>query len=46
MKYLKINLGLQILVWHTQTKKNEPSKPLDISKYNDTNIIALKQILV
>ncbi|GJQ67002.1 GlcAT-P [Trypoxylus dichotomus] len=36
----------KIFVWHTQTKKNEPSQPLTASKYNDTNIVALKKILV
>lgn len=36
----------KILVWHTQSKKNEPSLPVDISKFNNTNILKLKQILV
>ncbi|CAH1378175.1 hypothetical protein MTP99_019538 [Tenebrio molitor] len=36
----------KILVWHTQTKKNEPSQPLDFAKYNNTNLVMLKQILV
>ncbi|EFA11078.1 Galactosylgalactosylxylosylprotein 3-beta-glucuronosyltransferase P-like Protein [Tribolium castaneum] len=36
----------KILVWHTQTKKNEPSQPLDLAKYNSTNLVMLKQILV
>lgn len=36
----------KILVWHTQTKKNEPSQPVDTSKYNNTNILTLKTILV
>lgn len=53
-KVRKINLmqpklhlcTFQILVWHTQTKKNEPSQPVDTSKYNNTNILTLKTILV
>lgn len=36
----------RILVWHTQAKKNEPALPVDYTKYNNTNIIALKNILV
>lgn len=36
----------KILVWHTQTKKNEPSLSVDSNKYNNTNIMALKQLLV
>ncbi|XP_018566510.1 galactosylgalactosylxylosylprotein 3-beta-glucuronosyltransferase P isoform X3 [Anoplophora glabripennis] len=36
----------KILVWHTQTKKNEPSLPLDMAKYSNTNLIKLKKILV
>ncbi|XP_063928430.1 galactosylgalactosylxylosylprotein 3-beta-glucuronosyltransferase P-like isoform X2 [Zophobas morio] len=36
----------KILVWHTQTKKNEPSQALDFAKYNNTNLVMLKQILV
>ncbi|XP_060515804.1 galactosylgalactosylxylosylprotein 3-beta-glucuronosyltransferase P isoform X2 [Cylas formicarius] len=36
----------KILVWHTQTKKNEPSWALDYSKYNNTNLVSLKSILV
>ncbi|XP_074041188.1 galactosylgalactosylxylosylprotein 3-beta-glucuronosyltransferase P isoform X3 [Leptinotarsa decemlineata] len=35
-----------ILVWHTQTKKNEPSLPLDMAKHNATNLVMLKKILV
>lgn len=36
----------KVLAWHTQTKKNEPSKPLDMKKYNNTNLVILKQIIV
>ncbi|XP_026474361.1 galactosylgalactosylxylosylprotein 3-beta-glucuronosyltransferase P-like [Ctenocephalides felis] len=36
----------KILAWHTQTKKNEPSLPLDLKKYSDTNLVELKKILV
>lgn len=36
----------KILAWHTQTKKNEPSKSLDMVKYNNSNLILLKQIIV
>ncbi|XP_019869458.1 galactosylgalactosylxylosylprotein 3-beta-glucuronosyltransferase P isoform X2 [Aethina tumida] len=35
----------KIYVWHTQTKKNEPSSPL-ADKFNNTNVYLLKQILV
>ena len=43
---LIINLLLQILVWHTQSKKNPNAMALDMSKYNSTNLVHLKQILV
>ncbi|XP_072401937.1 galactosylgalactosylxylosylprotein 3-beta-glucuronosyltransferase P-like [Diabrotica undecimpunctata] len=36
----------KILVWHTQAKKNEPSLPLDMVKYNNSNLVMLKKILV
>ncbi|XP_076261203.1 glucuronyltransferase P isoform X2 [Rhynchophorus ferrugineus] len=36
----------RILVWHTQTKKNEPSLALNYNKYNNTNLVSLKNILV
>ncbi|XP_044764782.1 galactosylgalactosylxylosylprotein 3-beta-glucuronosyltransferase P isoform X2 [Coccinella septempunctata] len=36
----------KILVWHTQAKRNEPSQPLDFAKYNNTNLVLLKHILV
>ncbi|XP_066158235.1 galactosylgalactosylxylosylprotein 3-beta-glucuronosyltransferase P isoform X2 [Euwallacea fornicatus] len=36
----------RILVWHTQTKKNEPAWPLDYSKHNNTNLVSLKNILI
>ncbi|CAG9855290.1 unnamed protein product [Phyllotreta striolata] len=36
----------KILVWHTQTKKNGPSLPLDMAKHNNTNLVMLKKILV
>lgn len=37
---------LQILVWHTQTKKNAPAAAVDLFKYNNTNILKLKDQLV
>ncbi|XP_046988273.1 galactosylgalactosylxylosylprotein 3-beta-glucuronosyltransferase P-like [Schistocerca americana] len=40
---LKANNCTKVLVWHTQTKKNEPSAPLDIKKYNNTNLVLLKK---
>lgn len=36
----------KVLVWHTQTKKNEPSAPLDAKKYGDTNLVTLKRQIV
>lgn len=36
----------QILVWHTQTKKNEHALPLDEQQYGDTNIVQLMKMLV
>ncbi|CRK97451.1 CLUMA_CG010840, isoform A [Clunio marinus] len=36
----------QILVWHTQSKKNPNAMALDMTKYNNTNLVELKQILV
>lgn len=36
----------KILVWHTQTKKNMPPKPLDMRKYNNTNIVMLNELIV
>ncbi|CAI6353780.1 unnamed protein product [Macrosiphum euphorbiae] len=36
----------KILVWHTQTKKNEPSLNVDKEKYKNTNILSLKDIIV
>ncbi|KAL0268082.1 UNVERIFIED_CONTAM: hypothetical protein PYX00_010153 [Menopon gallinae] len=43
---LKADNCTKILVWHTQTKKNEPSMAVDMHRYNNTNIIKLKKILV
>lgn len=37
---------MQILVWHTQSKKNQNALALDMGKYNNTNLVQLKQILV
>lgn len=37
---------IQILVWHTQSKKNPNAMALDMGKYNNTNLVHLKQILV
>ncbi|KAG5877263.1 hypothetical protein JTB14_009759 [Gonioctena quinquepunctata] len=36
----------KILVWHTQTKKNEPSSSLNMTKFKSTNLVELKKILV
>ncbi|XP_049772457.1 galactosylgalactosylxylosylprotein 3-beta-glucuronosyltransferase P-like [Schistocerca cancellata] len=43
---LKANNCTKVLVWHTQTKKNEPSAPVDIKKYNKTNLVLLKKQIV
>ncbi|CAL7940025.1 unnamed protein product [Xylocopa violacea] len=32
----------RVLAWHTQTKKNEPSAPLDMKLYGETNLVKLK----
>ncbi|XP_020282830.1 galactosylgalactosylxylosylprotein 3-beta-glucuronosyltransferase P-like isoform X1 [Pseudomyrmex gracilis] len=36
----------KVLAWHTQTKKNEPSAPLDMKMYGATNLVKLKQQIV
>ncbi|XP_011148820.3 galactosylgalactosylxylosylprotein 3-beta-glucuronosyltransferase P [Harpegnathos saltator] len=36
----------KVLAWHTQTKKNEPSAPLDMKLYGTTNLVKLKQQIV
>lgn len=36
----------RVLAWHTQTKKNEPSVPLDMKLYGETNLIQLKAQIV
>ncbi|XP_018394226.1 PREDICTED: galactosylgalactosylxylosylprotein 3-beta-glucuronosyltransferase P-like isoform X1 [Cyphomyrmex costatus] len=36
----------KVLAWHTQTKKNEPSAPLDMKLYGATNLVKLKQQIV
>ncbi|XP_075219660.1 glucuronyltransferase P isoform X2 [Lycorma delicatula] len=36
----------KILVWHTQTKKNEPAVQLDMTKYNNTNLVKLRSLIV
>ncbi|XP_053593426.1 galactosylgalactosylxylosylprotein 3-beta-glucuronosyltransferase P isoform X2 [Microplitis demolitor] len=36
----------RVLAWHTQTKKNEPSAPLDMKIYRSTNLVELKQQIV
>lgn len=43
---LLANNCTKILVWHTQTKKNGASLPLDMVKHNNTNLVMLKKILV
>lgn len=37
---------IKILVWHTQTKKNNDPTPLNLAKYNGTNLEKLTQSLV
>ncbi|CAK9815535.1 Galactosylgalactosylxylosylprotein 3-beta-glucuronosyltransferase P [Anthophora plagiata] len=36
----------KVLAWHTQTKKNEPSAPLNMKLYGETNLVKLKQQIV
>lgn len=36
----------KILVWHTQTKRNDPSTTLDLTKYGSTNIEILKKSIM
>ncbi|XP_078047417.1 glucuronyltransferase P [Augochlora pura] len=36
----------KVLAWHTQTKKNEASAPLDMKLYKDTNLVRLKEQIV
>ncbi|KOC62191.1 Galactosylgalactosylxylosylprotein 3-beta-glucuronosyltransferase P [Habropoda laboriosa] len=36
----------RVLAWHTQTKKNEPSAPLNMKLYGETNLVKLKQQIV
>ncbi|XP_043283252.1 galactosylgalactosylxylosylprotein 3-beta-glucuronosyltransferase P [Venturia canescens] len=36
----------RILAWHTQTKRNEPSAPLDMKLHHSTNLVLLKQQMV
>ncbi|KAK3913684.1 Galactosylgalactosylxylosylprotein 3-beta-glucuronosyltransferase P [Frankliniella fusca] len=43
---LKADNCTKVMVWHTQTKANAPSPPLDMAKYNQTNLAVLKTIIV
>ncbi|KAJ1530979.1 hypothetical protein ONE63_005815 [Megalurothrips usitatus] len=43
---LKADNCTKVLVWHTQTKINGASQPLDMKKFNDTNLPILKKIIV
>lgn len=36
----------EILTWHTQSKKNPPALPLNLTKYGTTNLVKLTRILV
>ncbi|XP_051167529.1 galactosylgalactosylxylosylprotein 3-beta-glucuronosyltransferase P [Leptopilina boulardi] len=36
----------KILTWHTQTKKNDRSAPLNMNRYRSTNLVKLKQQIV
>lgn len=36
----------RVLAWHTQTKRNEPSAPLDMKIYRGTNLVDLKKEIV
>ncbi|KAK7789203.1 hypothetical protein R5R35_014111 [Gryllus longicercus] len=43
---LKAQNCTKLLVWHTQTKSNAASAALDLTKYNNTNLVLLKQQIV
>ncbi|KAK0168596.1 hypothetical protein PV327_002377 [Microctonus hyperodae] len=43
---LLANNCTRVLAWHTQTKKNEPSAPLDMKLYYSTNLVDLKKQIV
>ncbi|XP_063220416.1 galactosylgalactosylxylosylprotein 3-beta-glucuronosyltransferase P isoform X2 [Bacillus rossius redtenbacheri] len=43
---LKANNCSKVLVWHTQTKKNDPSAALNMTKYANTNLVHLKKLIV
>lgn len=45
IEYLADNCT-KILVWHTQTKKNSPSAPLNVLLYGSTNLYQLKKQIV
>lgn len=36
----------KVLTWHTQTKKNQPASNLDLKKYNGTNLVKLRDMIV
>lgn len=36
----------KILTWHTQTKKNQPASNLDLKKYDGTNLVKLRDMIV
>lgn len=36
----------EILTWHTQSKKNPPALPLNLTKYGTTNLVKLTKTLV
>ncbi|KAJ6634718.1 Galactosylgalactosylxylosylprotein 3-beta-glucuronosyltransferase P [Pseudolycoriella hygida] len=36
----------EVLTWHTQTKKNQPASNLDLKKYNGTNLVKLRDMIV
>lgn len=43
---LKANNCTEILVWHTQAKKNPPSAALNLTRYSNTNLVRLNQLIV
>lgn len=43
---LKADNCTKLLVWHTQTKKNVPADKVDVVRYNNTNLMQLKNQIV
>ncbi|XP_063709902.1 galactosylgalactosylxylosylprotein 3-beta-glucuronosyltransferase P isoform X2 [Culicoides brevitarsis] len=36
----------KILTWHTQTRKYTPGTPVDMKKYNNTNVVKLNEFVI